>query len=194
MSDRQNYVKAAVARLLAQYQEYLALDEMVKSTAESYEQSLLAYAKEQNISLPEVLRKIEEHSSLATLQQEKLRYERMRNRVADEMTFPTPEVWIRYKATAYKNTDKEIATWGDFVQHCSPQGYICTKRFAFLQQVVREHLHIEITEIAKDTPLLNVCDASWLADIQQQQDLMTTWQEHEFFMKDNRVAKWQDVT
>lgn len=195
MTPAQQRTKAAVTRLLAQYQEYQLLDAAATEAKSSYEKRLLERAKEQRVSLREILNtdaQIDE--TLRLYDGQRRQYEQMRDRVADEMTFATPEIWMRYKALAYKGTIQEIATWEDFMQHCSPPGYICTKRYAFLRRTAQEKLHVTLDGLSKDTPLLAMCGAPWLEELQSDHDVISEWQLHEFFMKNDRVAKWQDVT
>lgn len=187
------HIQKTIERLLAQYVEYDALSEQIDRVVADFERMLLATAKDKGISLREVLQAIESYPELHLLQRERARYERMRDRVGDEMTFPTPEIWMRYKALAYRGTKEEIGTWGAFVEHCRPEGYICTKRFAFLRQEAQKHLGMELTDLPADTSLLDVCGDAWLAKLQDRPEVMEAWLEHEFYMRDRKVAKWQDV-
>ena len=52
--------------------------------------------------------------------------------LSDAMTFDTPLVWVMYKFEAYQDETQPIRTMHDFRLHCSKPGYICTKRFIFL--------------------------------------------------------------
>lgn len=194
MTPAQQRTQAAVTRLLAQYQEHLLLDAASTEARSAYEKRLLELAKEQHASLREILNTDAQIDEILRLHDgQRRQFERMRDRVADEMTFATPEIWMRYKALAYKGTEKEIATWEDFTQHCSPSGHICTKRYAFLRCVAQDKLNVSLDTLAEDVPLIEVCDAPWLEQLQNDHDVISEWQSHEFFMKDNQVTKWQDV-
>jgi hypothetical protein len=118
---------------------------------------------------------------------------RLRNRVADEMTFPSPMAWMLYKARAYAGTPEEIATWSAFRSHCRPSGYICTKRYAFLRDAAQTHCNVAIDDIAGTTPLADIADMLWLQALMEKPEVMNEWLSHEFHMMENRVAKWEDA-
>ena len=187
-----NQIHLSVERLIAQYKEYCCLEAQEHEVKEKYQEKIISLAKTQGKSVREIIEENSDAELYAWKQAQDL-IKKMRERVADEMTFPLPEIWMRYKALAYQGSDKEIRTWGEFMQHCQPSGYICTKRYAFLHKAVQEREGVAIHELPAQTPLIVMCDAPWLREIQEDDKCMSMWLAHEFFMKDNQVAKWQDV-
>jgi hypothetical protein len=66
------------------------------------------------------------------------------NSLSGQMHYATPAVWLSYKHLAYQMKTEpietavsagivtKILTWGDLVNHCSVDGYVCGKRLHFL--------------------------------------------------------------
>ena len=109
-----NSARAAVDKLLDMYDEYKALTVKI-AAAERH----LALAKLKNSDVEQVQTKLD---GLRRDQQQ----------LSDTMTFDTPLVWVMYKFEAYQDEAQPIRTMHDFRLHCSKPGYICTKRFIFL--------------------------------------------------------------
>ena len=109
-----NGARAAVDRLLDMYDEYKTL--AAKITAA---ERRLALAKLKNSGVEQIRIELDE-----------LRHNQQQ--LSDDMTFDTPLVWVMYKFEAYQDEVQPIRTMHDFRLHCSKPGYICTKRFIFL--------------------------------------------------------------
>lgn len=112
---------------------------------------------------------------------------RLLDRIGDEMTFPTPSIWIMYKYNAYKDTDKQIKTVKDFIDHCSPEGYICTKRFSFLST----YMDIKHIFNNKNEDLEVIFNSNELAKLENDSEFMNLWLDNEFKIVENRIAKWE---
>lgn len=160
-----------VERLMRQYQEYVAVQEEIDQ---------LKQDKIVGGNAAEIDQKIE---LLKTLQEQ----------TGNEMTFATPLVWILYKARAYKDTPQAIDTVGDFRAHCSPEGYICTRRYAFM----REYLGVKGVDISihsEDMLLEDFAILPEIANLEVDSAFMQHWQVQEYYRKDGKVAKWQCST
>lgn len=193
MSINRDIVNASVDRLLAQYAEYVLLDNVVTEAKVAYEKRMIAIVKERGISLAEIASIIQIDDEAQTYASKREYWLRLCNRIADEMTFPSPLVWMLYKARAYAGTPQEITTWSAFRSHCHPTGYICTKRYTFLREAVRKHCDIDIDDIAATTLLTDACDMPWLQTVMEKPEVMGEWLRHEFHIRENRVAKWEDM-
>jgi len=129
---------------------------------------------------------------------DKQRYAKMTDQlqdISDEMTFAHPLIWIGYKYEAYKNETQPIRTMKDLRVHCNKEGYICTKRFSFLNdQLQKHHLpplsnrdqypeDVSLGDVMQDMALRTLCD---------DEKFLTLWQSYEFFKKEGAAAKWQN--
>src|SRR5579864_2288935 len=121
--------KIKVKRLILQYKEYLALDEEIKTLKQQKMATLTKLAKLQNKRLSEVLSSQDKYPEIQIINQGLTLKKLDLKRISDEMSFANPLIWMMYKDLAYKGASNEISTFGAFKQHCSPEGYICTKRF-----------------------------------------------------------------
>ena len=109
-----NNARAAVDRLLDMYDEYETLTAKIAAA-----ERRLALAKLKNSDVEQIRIELDD-------------LRRDQQRLSDGMTFDTPLVWVMYKFEAYKDEAQPIRTMHDFRLHCSKPGYICTKRFIFL--------------------------------------------------------------
>ena len=109
-----NGARAAVDKLLRMYDDYKTLT--VKITAAEHR---LALAKLKNSGVEQIRIELDD-----------LRHSQQQ--LSDTMTFDMPLVWVMYKFEAYQDEAQPIRTMHDFRLHCSKPGYICTKRFIFL--------------------------------------------------------------
>lgn len=157
-----------VARLLRQYGEYVAL----QGAIEAYKQEKIIGGASDELD-----QKIELLKNLQT-------------QLSGEMTFATPLVWILYKARAYKNTPQAIDTFGDFRAHCSPEGYICTKRYRFMREYLQQHAVVLDTY---DNSLLleDFAKQSKIANLENDTTFMHQWQAQEYYRTKGDIAKWQ---
>jgi hypothetical protein len=194
MTSQNTIAKLSVQRLLAQYAEYLELDKAVSLAKAKYEQRLLAVAKERAVPLSDVATLVSQDLEVQYQASVRDYYLRLRERMADEMTFTSPQVWMLYKAKAYTGTPQAITTWGAFRSHCTPTGYICTKRDAFVREAARVYAGINIDTLESKLPLVEVCEMPWVLAVMDKSEVMNTWLQHEFYMREQRVAKWEDVS
>ena len=170
-----NNARAAVDRLLDMYDEYKTL--AAKITAA---ERRLALAKLKNSSGEQIRIELDE-----------LRHSQQQ--LSDDMTFDTPLVWVMYKFEAYQDEAQPIRTMHDFRLHCSKPGYICTKRFTFLNTHLCNNGQCPLIDSKKypDEMLLSEI-FPLLADIEQDEVFLSTWRAHEYYQEDGIVKKWQD--
>lgn len=107
-------------------------------------------------------------------------------RWGDEMSFPLPSIWMMYKYEAYKNTDKEIKIVEDFVDHCSPDGYICTERFKFINKFLPEDFWSNLKD-----DLLKYTNHAEIIKLENDPKFTETWLANEFRIIDNKINKWK---
>lgn len=114
--------------------------------------------------------------------------------ISDEMTYSSPSVWILYKYEAYADDAQSIRTMQDFRQHCSKPGYICTKRFDFLNAQLTQRSIEPLTNnvVFPDSMLLtDILPA--MNDIESDGRFMHQWGLHEYYQDGDRVAKWENI-
>ena len=109
-------ISPAVKHLLKQYDDYKIINKRVQALS-----SQLAKAK--------ILR-----ADTKDLQVEYNRESKKLQKLSDDMTFDSPATWIGYKLEAYRQESQPILNMHDLRVHCSTPGYICTKRFIFLNR------------------------------------------------------------
>ena len=174
MNDNQH-----VAQLLDQYETYKKLSTQLSELSLKVAQAKLR--KENN----EIL--IAHYEAHRTALQE----------LSDDMTFINPAVWMRYKYEAYKNEAQPIETLHDFRLHCSKVGYICTKRFEFLNAELEKRGLASLANKSvfpdSDTLLVAINHAS-IQSLTTDKAFMKQWSEYEFYMADGRVAKWENFS
>jgi hypothetical protein len=113
--------------------------------------------------------------------------------LSDAMTFALPSIWIGYKARAYRDEPQALTTLADLRLHCAKPGYICTKRFQFLNAALRgSGLTALDDEQLSPTLLLESAEIQdVLSRIEQDAEFVRRWQEYEYYTVDWRVAKWE---
>lgn len=113
-------------------------------------------------------------------------------RLSDEMSFANHIVWMKYKREAYRNQSGEIVNMSDFKKHCSPDGYICTKRFAYLKSFLqRIGVDITDTEVYPDAmDLSEFFEKDEIKNLLENPDFMNGWQDMEYFVSDGKINKW----
>lgn len=115
---------------------------------------------------------------------------KLQEQTGNEMTFATPLVWILYKARAYKGTPQVIDTVGDFRAHCSPEGCICTRRYAFMVEYLGAK-GVDISIHDENMPLEDFAALPEIASLEADSTFMQHWQAQEYYRKDGEIAKWQ---
>ena len=177
MMEGMNSARAAVDRLLDMYDDYKTL--VAKITAA---ERRLALARLKNSGVEQI--RIELDNLLHSQQQ-----------LSDDMTFDTPLIWVMYKFEAYQDEAQPIRTMHDFRLHCSKPGYICTKRFIFLNAYLCSNGQRPLTnsEQYPDEMLLREI-FPLLGEIEQDEVFMSSWRAHEYYQEDGAIKKWQNYT
>ena len=107
--------------------------------------------------------------------------------LSDDMTFDTPLIWVMYKFEAYQDEAQPIQTMHDFRLHCSKPGYICTKRFIFLNAHLCSNGQRSLIDSKKypDEMLLSEI-FPLLGEIEQDEVFLSSWRAHEYYQEDGR--------
>ena len=172
-----NSARAAVDKLLRMYDDYKTL--AAKITAA---ERRLALAKLKNSDVEQVQTKLD---GLRRDQQQ----------LSDTMTFDTPLIWVMYKFEAYKDEAQPIRTMHDFRLHCSKPGYICTKRFIFLNAHLCSNGQRPLTDSKKYPDEMLLSDIfPLLGEIEQDEAFLSSWRSHEYYQEDSAIKKWQNYT
>ncbi len=118
-------------------------------------------------------------------------------RISNEMTFATPIIWIQYKYFAYQDEAQPILTLNDFRVHCSKPGYICTKRFTFLNESLKARNLTPLTDkqvFADSLDLAELCTNSSLMALVKDETFMKQWHGYEYHKAGERIAKWENYS
>lgn len=172
-----NSARAAVDRLLDMYDEYKTLT--VKITAA---ERRLVLAKLKNSDVEQIRIELDD-----------LRHSQQR--LSDTMMFDTPLVWVMYKFEAYQDEAQPIRTMHDFRLHCSKPGYICTKRFMFLNAHLCSNRQRSLIDSKKypDEMLLSEI-FPLLSEIERDKNFLSSWRAHEYYQEHGAIKKWQNYT
>ncbi|QCT42156.1 hypothetical protein [Candidatus Nanosynbacter featherlites] len=175
MMEGTNNARAAVDKLLDMYDEYTALTVKIAAA-----ERRLALAKLKNSSGEQIRIELDD-----------LRHSQQQ--LSDNMTFDTPLVWVMYKFEAYQDEAQPIQTMHDFRLHCSKPGYICTKRFTFLNAHLCNNGQCPLMDDERypDKMLLSEI-FPLLGEIEQDEAFLFSWRAHEYYQEAGIVKKWQD--
>ncbi len=115
--------------------------------------------------------------------------------LSDGMTFANPIVWLTYKYEAYKDESQPIRTIHDLRVHCAKPGYICTKRYAFLNQELQKRGNARLSDgdvylAGMDLEIL--LRSETLNGLSQDPHFLKAWDEYEFNKVGERIAKWEN--
>lgn len=160
--------------LLAMYQHYKAVNEQVQRTGRQ-----LAQARLRQSVNPELT------ASYDTLRKQL-------QVLSDDMTFSSPTLWMRYKFEAYVGETQPIRTMHDFRLHCAKPGYICTKRFHFVNAALSARAAATLGDTAvfpDDMSLIDACAA--VSVLEADAECMAAWKAYEYYRDNGRVAKWE---
>ena len=159
-----NNARAAVDKLLDMYDEYKTLTVKIAAA-----ERRLALAKLKNSSGEQIRIELDD-----------LRHSQQQ--LSDNMTFDTPLVWVMYKFEAYQDEAQPIKTMHDFRLHCSKPGYICTKRFTFLNTHLCNNGQCLLTDDERypDKMLLSEI-FPLLGEIEQDEAFLSSWRAHEYY-------------
>ncbi|TWP14098.1 hypothetical protein EUA75_03290 [TM7 phylum sp. oral taxon 353] len=172
-----NSARAAVDRLLSMYDEYKTLAAKI-TAAERH----LALAKLKNSGVEQIQIELDD-------------LRRDQQQLSDDMTFDTPLIWVMYKFEAYQDEAQPIRTMHDFRLHCSKPGYICTKRFIFLNAHLCSNGQRPLIDSKKypDEMLLREI-FPLLGEIEQDEAFLSSWRAHEYYQEHGAIKKWQNYT
>ena len=175
MMEGTNSARAAVDRLLDMYDEYKTLTVKIAAA-----ERRLALAKLKNSDVEQIRIELDD-----------LRHEQQQ--LSDDMTFDTPLVWVMYKFEAYQDEAQPIKTMHDFRLHCSKPGYICTKRFIFLNAYLCSNRQSSLMDRKQypDEMLLSEI-FPLLSEIERDKNFLSNWRAHEYYQEDGAAKKWQD--
>lgn len=132
-------------------------------------------------------------STELSIKQKQLTYQLQQ--LSDAMTFPDPLLWIQYKYYAYQDEAQPITTMHDFRIHCSKPGYICTKRFEFLN---RSLINYGCSDLNSNQAYDDMLELSQLFKnkslnrLLEDELFMNEWKSYEYYKEEGRVAKWQN--
>ena len=177
MMEGTNSARAAVDRLLDMYDEYKTLTAKITAA-----ERRLALARLKNSDIEQAQTKLDV-------------LRRDQQQLSDDMTFDTPLVWVMYKFEAYQDEVQPIRTMHDFRLHCSKPGYICTKRFIFLNAHLCSNGQRPLTDSKQypDEMLLSEI-FPLLSKIEQDKAFLSSWCAHEYYQEDGAIKKWQNYT
>ena len=177
MMEGANSARAAVDKLLNMYDDYKTLTAKIAATERH-----LALAKLKNSDIEQA------QTELDVLRRDQ-------QQLSDDMMFDTPLVWVMYKFEAYQDEAQPIRTMHDFRLHCSKPGYICTKRFIFLNAHLcsnGQHLLTDSEQYSDEMLLSEIFPL--LGEIEQDEAFLSNWRAHEYYQEDDVIKKWQDYT
>lgn len=169
-------VTSVVQELLKQYETYKAVNEELQATARRL--------AKQRLLGGDALHLQNAHDTL----QQKLQT------ISDEMTFADPMTWIGYKLEAYRNEAQTILTMHDLRVHCSKPGYICTKRYTFLNEQSAKQGVTPLNDAVvfpDEMPLEEVLLSSALNYVKNE-TFIKKWHSYEYYKDGKRVAKWEN--
>ena len=100
-----------------------------------------------------------------------------------------------YKFEAYQDETQPIRTMHDFRLHCSKPGYICTKRFIFLNAHLCSNGQRPLTD-SKKYPYEMLLSEIFplLGEIEQDKAFLSSWRAYEYYQEDGAIKKWQNYT
>ena len=175
MMEGVNSARAAVDRLLDMYDEYKTLTAKITAA-----ERRLALAKLKNSGVEQIRIELDD-----------LRHSQQQ--LSDDMTFDTPLIWVMYKFEAYQDEAQPIRTMHDFRLHCSKPGYICTKRFIFLNAHLCSNGQRPLADSEQypDEMLLSEI-FPLLSEIERDKNFLSSWRAHEYCQEDGAAKKWQD--
>ena len=177
MMEGTNSARAAVDKLLDMYDEYKTLTTKITAA-----ERRLALAKLKNGDVEQIRIELDD-------------LQHSQQQLSDDMTFDTPLVWVMYKFEAYQDEAQPIRTMHDFRLHCSKPGYICTKRFIFLNAHLcsnGQHLLTDSEQYSDEMLLSEIFPL--LGEIGQDEVFMSSWHAHEYYQEDGAIKKWQNYT
>jgi hypothetical protein len=185
------FYEKIVDRLILQYEEYLFLSKIIQKLENERFIKIAEIAQKRNIKIQNVIKK--EIKSLNSIDKKIYLYKIDLQRISDEMTYPNHYVWMMYKDKAYKGTNNEIATLGDFKRHCLPTDYICTVRYNFLREFLKKNKKIDLNNNKKyptNIRFIDFYNKRELINLLTNIDFLIKWKKNEYFISNNTINKW----
>lgn len=185
--------EAKVEHLLQQYQEYLAVSQSIDQLKDKQMKVAIELGTARGVPFSTILK--EHPAKIMTINQDMEVAEQNLQRISDEMTFANPVVWMMYKYKAYTGTSQAITDMADFRKHCSKPGYICTKRYQFLNKQLNQR-GIDLNDPIRypdEMILEEAYKLPALVALAQDEDFMTLWNRYEYNQDNGRVAKWENA-
>ena len=108
--------------------------------------------------------------------------------LSDDISFPNPYVWIRYKYESNLGLKSEMRTFGDFQRHCARRGDICHKRYQFLAEWSSQH-GFSLDEFAR-VPLSDFANSPPIQGIMSDTTALSIWHSHEYYEEEGQRMKW----
>jgi hypothetical protein len=183
-----------VDTLLSQYREYLIVQSKIDACSPARIERAVALARNTGRKVSEILLKKESYPEFVEIERKEALLQANLQAISDAMTFATPAIWITYKHLAYQGTSSALNTIRDLRQHCSKEGYICTKRFKFLNaHLNKKSINLsDRSQFLDSIPLLGLRSADFIIMLSEDQQFMTQWKTYEYHTIDGRVAKWEN--
>ena len=120
----------------------------------------------------------------------------IKKQLAGSMYFPNVFVWLAYKYEAYADTSHAIVTIQDIRDHSFSHDGICGKRWKFLAGELTLKAGVNIDAMALQNPTLTIPDFITLLHTHEYlatDSFRQKWEAHEYYKKDGRVAKWENL-
>ena len=115
--------------------------------------------------------------------------------ISNAMTFADPLIWAMYKFEAYADETQPIRTMQDFRLHCSKPGYICTKRFIFVNETLSNRSLSNLADTSAYPDQKSLTESfNTLWTLSQDSDFIRVWKVYEYHRVDSKAAKWENYT
>ncbi|HMQ02076.1 MAG TPA: hypothetical protein PKD79_03340 [Candidatus Doudnabacteria bacterium] len=190
-----NKYQPTIDRLIMQYHEYMSLYDAVKNL----ENEKLAVAAEeagkQNVPLSTILKALPADSRLSEVDEYLKILQLDLQRISDEMSFANHVIWLAYKYQAYKGESNEILTLGALRAHCSPNDYICTKRFTFLVSYLSSYADCNLQDkvaFPDEMPLAEFIEHRVITELLDDVKFLKLWKSYEYYTAEQSIAKWKN--
>lgn len=192
-------INERVEKLLRQYQEYQKEEKerqiKVKEQMQQATKIAVSQGFTKRMSTADVLNNGREYPEIERLGEEIKKHEQRKKEIGESMFFDDPLTWMMYKFQAYQGTKESITTLEDIRNHCKKQGYICTKRFIFINRCLKERGLPSLLEDApwkpKDT-LDTIYSRPEYQAISEDEEVLRQWRIYEYYTENGCVAKWEN--
>jgi len=183
--------------LLPQYEAYVGLKAVVRALEDRKMHASVELARSDSTTLSSVLRDSRGSPYIEDLSERIFLAKAQLASISDAMKFDTPIIWMMYKYKAYLGTSTAIQTLADLTLHCAKPGYICTKRFAYVNDYLKDNGRaslLDSTAYPKTVSLPEMYERPEILVLANDGEFMKGWMNHEYHHQGNRVAKWENYT